>query len=212
MSRRPPTISWGVWRRSSASGRRRSSTTNRPWPSTSSSTPAMSRRQPTISLGMVAQEQRQWAQAEQYYQQALAIYIEFNDRYAQAATYHQLGMCGAGAAPVGAGRAVLPTGPGHQNRVQRPLCSRRQPTISWGGWRRSSASGRRQRQDLLTSLQTYVAFKDEHNLGIVLRSLARLWRDSGDVSLAGRRRRSARHEPAEVERLFAATVEEEGTA
>ena len=41
---------------------------------------------------MVAQEQRQWAQAEQHYQQALAIYIEFNDRYSQASTYHQLGM------------------------------------------------------------------------------------------------------------------------
>lgn len=42
-------------------------------------------------LGMVAQEQRQLAQAEQYYQQALQIKIEFNDRYSQADTYHQLG-------------------------------------------------------------------------------------------------------------------------
>jgi tetratricopeptide (TPR) repeat protein len=39
----------------------------------------------------VAQEQRQWGQAEQYCQQALAIFIEFNDRYEQAGTYHQLG-------------------------------------------------------------------------------------------------------------------------
>ena len=39
----------------------------------------------------MAQEQRQWAQAEQYYQQALQLYIEFNDRYSQASTYHQLG-------------------------------------------------------------------------------------------------------------------------
>jgi tetratricopeptide (TPR) repeat protein len=43
-------------------------------------------------LGMVAGEQRRWAQAEEYYQQALAIFIEFNDRYFQASTYHQLGM------------------------------------------------------------------------------------------------------------------------
>jgi tetratricopeptide (TPR) repeat protein len=42
-------------------------------------------------LGMVAQEQRQWAQAEQYYQQALRIKIEFNDNFWQARTYHQLG-------------------------------------------------------------------------------------------------------------------------
>ena len=42
-------------------------------------------------LGVVAQEQRQWAQAEAYYQQALQIYIEYQDRYEQAKTYHQLG-------------------------------------------------------------------------------------------------------------------------
>jgi tetratricopeptide (TPR) repeat protein len=39
----------------------------------------------------VAEEQRQFPQAHAYYQQALAIRIEFNDRYAQAGTYHQLG-------------------------------------------------------------------------------------------------------------------------
>jgi tetratricopeptide (TPR) repeat protein len=43
-------------------------------------------------LGIVAQEQRQWTQAERYYQQALAIFIEFKDRHAQATTYHQLGI------------------------------------------------------------------------------------------------------------------------
>jgi len=42
-------------------------------------------------LGTAAEEQRRWGQAEDYYQQALAIYIEFNDRYEQAGTYHQLG-------------------------------------------------------------------------------------------------------------------------
>jgi tetratricopeptide (TPR) repeat protein len=40
----------------------------------------------------VAQAQRQWAQAQQHYQQALAICVEYNDRYSQASTYHQLGM------------------------------------------------------------------------------------------------------------------------
>jgi len=42
-------------------------------------------------LGRVAQEQRQWPQAEQYYQRALEIKQEFQDRYDQASTYHQLG-------------------------------------------------------------------------------------------------------------------------
>ena len=44
------------------------------------------------NLGRVAQEQRLWQQAEGYYQQALQIEEEYNDRYSQARTYHQLGM------------------------------------------------------------------------------------------------------------------------
>ena len=63
----------GRWRRSSGSGRRPRATTSRRWPSTSSSTTATRRRALTINWGVVAQEQRQWAQAEGYYQQALAI-------------------------------------------------------------------------------------------------------------------------------------------
>ncbi len=43
------------------------------------------------NLGQVAQEQREWTQAQVHYQRALEITIEFNDRYAQAGTYHQLG-------------------------------------------------------------------------------------------------------------------------
>ena len=46
-------------------------------------------------LGVVAMQQRQWAQAEQHYQQALALFIEFNDRYRQASTYHNLGIVAA---------------------------------------------------------------------------------------------------------------------
>ncbi|MFZ4657342.1 MAG: tetratricopeptide repeat protein [Caldilineaceae bacterium] len=43
------------------------------------------------NLGRVAQEQRQWDQAEAHYQQALALKIELNDRSEQAYTYHALG-------------------------------------------------------------------------------------------------------------------------
>ena len=43
-------------------------------------------------LGAVAREQRQWQQAEQYYQQALQIFGEYDDRYAQATIYGQLGI------------------------------------------------------------------------------------------------------------------------
>jgi len=43
-------------------------------------------------LGRVAEEQREWSEAERYYKDALKIKIEYNDRYAQAGTLHQLGM------------------------------------------------------------------------------------------------------------------------
>jgi tetratricopeptide (TPR) repeat protein len=40
----------------------------------------------------VAQEQREFEEARKNYNKALEIFIEFNDRYSQAKTYHQLGM------------------------------------------------------------------------------------------------------------------------
>ena len=42
-------------------------------------------------LGMVAQQQRRFAEAEAAYKQALEIYVEFNDRHSAARTHHQLG-------------------------------------------------------------------------------------------------------------------------
>jgi Tfp pilus assembly protein PilF len=41
---------------------------------------------------MLAEEQQQWELAEQYYLQALAIWIEFPNCYEQADTYHHLGI------------------------------------------------------------------------------------------------------------------------
>jgi tetratricopeptide (TPR) repeat protein len=42
-------------------------------------------------LGIVSQELREWDDARHNYHQALAIKVEFGDRYSQAGTYHQLG-------------------------------------------------------------------------------------------------------------------------
>lgn len=42
-------------------------------------------------MGIVAQNLREYAQARDFYQQSLAIFIEFKDRYSQALTYHCLG-------------------------------------------------------------------------------------------------------------------------
>ncbi|MFC3962140.1 tetratricopeptide repeat protein, partial [Nocardia jiangsuensis] len=40
----------------------------------------------------VAQDQRRFDQAEDYYRQALDLKLEFGDRHSAASTYHQLGM------------------------------------------------------------------------------------------------------------------------
>lgn len=43
------------------------------------------------NLGFAAREQRQWQKAENYYQQALQIFMEFDDRRSPAPIYHNLG-------------------------------------------------------------------------------------------------------------------------
>ena len=43
-------------------------------------------------LGDVAFDQRMFEEAKAYFQEALDIFITFNDQYAQADTYHQLGV------------------------------------------------------------------------------------------------------------------------
>ena len=44
------------------------------------------------NLGIVAQKLREYPQAQDYYQQALNILIEYGDRYSQGSTYGQMGM------------------------------------------------------------------------------------------------------------------------
>jgi tetratricopeptide (TPR) repeat protein len=86
-------------------------------------------------------------QAEQYYQQALALKLEFGDRYSAASTYHNLG------------------------RVAEEQAQ----------WRQAL-------QYFLSALGIYaIAAQNDataqENLGITLRSLARLWRVSGDSNV-----------------------------
>ncbi len=107
-------------------------------------------------LGKVAQEQRQWPQAEAYYQRALQIYVEFNDRYAQSNTYGQLGL----------------------------LAEAQQQ------WQQA-------RDYLLQTLQIFAEYEDNYSAGIVLRSLARLWKTGGDAGI-----------PASVAKILGASVEE----
>lgn len=61
-----------------------------------SKTAALARASVYHKLGMVADEQCLWPQAEDYYHKALDIHIEFEARYDQACSYHQLGNTALG--------------------------------------------------------------------------------------------------------------------
>lgn len=76
-------------------------------PSTSSSTTAAKTGRHLPPTGQFRPGAAPWAQAEQYYQQALAVFSDFAHRTGQAKTYHQLGSV-AQARAWSAGRAVLP--------------------------------------------------------------------------------------------------------
>ncbi|HLX57712.1 MAG TPA: CHAT domain-containing protein [Ktedonobacteraceae bacterium] len=147
-------------------------------------------------LGSVAEEQRQWQQAEAYYQQALQIKIEFNDRYSQAKTYHQLGR-------VAEEQRQWQQAEAYYQQALQIYIEFNDRYEQAGTYHQLGRIAEEQRQwqqareYFLTALKTYVEFEDNYTGGIVLRSLARLWKASGDASL-----------PAAIAPIVGASVEE----
>jgi len=147
-------------------------------------------------LGMVAQERRQWAQAEQYYQQALQLYIEFNDRYSQASTYHQLGM-------VAEEQRQWAQAEQYYQQALQLYIEFNDRYEQAGTYHQLGMVAEEQRQWMqareyfLRALKTYVDYNDTHNGSIVLRSLARLWQSSGDKDL-----------PVTIAKILDTTLEE----
>jgi tetratricopeptide (TPR) repeat protein len=147
-------------------------------------------------LGVVEQEQQQWIQAEQYYQQALQIDIKYNDRYAQAATYLGLGIVAqqqrrwqqAEQYYQQALQIFLEYNDRYaQAKTYGQLGLLEQERLQW-----SQAS-----DYLLRALEIFIAYKDNYFIGITVRSLALLWKASGNESL-----------PAAVATSLGASVEE----
>ena len=130
----------------------------------------------------MAEEQRQWGQAEAHYQQALALFIEFNDRYRQASTYHGLGMVAQAQRQWGQAEA-------HYQQALAIYSEFNDRYRQAGTYHQLGRVAEEQRQwpqareSFITALQTYVGYNDQHNLRIVQTSLARLHRASGDASL-----------------------------
>jgi tetratricopeptide (TPR) repeat protein len=133
-------------------------------------------------LGYVAQEQRQWEQAEKYYNRALEIKIEFNDRYSQAGTYGQLGI-------VAQKQRQWEQAEKYYNRALEIFIefndrySQAKTYHALGALVQEQKQWEQARAYALTALEIYAEYGDKHNLGIVLRALARIWKESNDDTL-----------------------------
>jgi tetratricopeptide (TPR) repeat protein len=133
-------------------------------------------------LGRVAQEQRQWQQAEQYYQRALQLYSEYNDRYNQAPIYHQLGRVAQEQ------REFQQAEQYYQQALQlfieyNDRYSQAPIYHNLGRVAKEQRQWQQAKDFFLHALEICVAAEDNYNRSIVLHSLARLWQASGDVNL-----------------------------
>jgi len=126
--------------------------------------------------------QREFEQAEDYYQRALDLYVEFGDRFWQAGAYHQLGtvageQCQWAAAESYYQQALaikIEFGDRYSQAStygQLGILAQEQ-----GEW--AAAGGY-----FLKALEIFAEYDDEHYLGVTLRNLARLWAAGGDAGL-----------------------------
>ena len=133
-------------------------------------------------LGYVAQEQRQWEEAEQYYKQALQIYIKNNDLSNQAPIYHQLGMVTSEQHQWQQAEAY------HQQALQllkdfNDRYNQARPYHQLGRVAQEQRQWKEASKFFLQSLEIDATYHDTYNMRIYLRSLARLWKASDDASL-----------------------------
>jgi tetratricopeptide (TPR) repeat protein len=144
-------------------------------------------------LGMVAQEQRRFAEAEDAYRKALEIKVAFNDRHSAASTYHQLGMVAQEqrrfADAEDAYKRALEIYVAFNDRYEQAETYHQLGGVA-EEQRRFADAGDAYKK----ALESYVDFDDLRGAAIVLRSIARLWAvtDKPDIVLW---RKSSRSRP-----------------
>jgi tetratricopeptide (TPR) repeat protein len=159
-------------------------------------------------LGQVAQGQRQWAQAEQYYQQALDIKIKFHNRYSQAGTYHHLGMLAEEQQQWELAEQYYLQALAIW--IEFPNCYEQADTYHHLGIvAQAQGQGEQARDYFLKALAITAAFENEHELTITLRSLGRLWRASGDTDLPQAIASILQTTPEDVEARLSSLLSEE---
>jgi tetratricopeptide (TPR) repeat protein len=130
------------------------------------------------------QEQRRWEVAEGHYRQALAIYVDFNDRYSQARTYHQLGR-------VAQEQRRWEEAEGHYRQALAIYVDFNDRYSQAGTYHQLGRVAEEQRrweearEYFLKDLEITAQSNDPHGLAITLRSLARLRQATNDDTLPG---------------------------
>jgi tetratricopeptide (TPR) repeat protein len=161
-------------------------------------------------LGRVAQEQRQWPQAEQYYQQALQIYIEFNARFEQAGTYHNLGAVAQEQRQWPQAehyyQQALQIYIEYNDRFEQARTYGQLGLMAWDQRQWEQAC-----EYLLQALDIFMEYKDNHNIGIALRSLARLWNESSDANIPTKVASAIGWTVEEVEAFFHKVIENDAS-
>jgi tetratricopeptide (TPR) repeat protein len=136
-------------------------------------------------LGYVAQEQRQWVQAEDHYRKALAIWVELNDHYEQADTYHNLGIVAQEqrqwAQAEDYYRKALALKIEFNDRHLQASTYHQLGSVAQGQRQWAQAG-----DYYLKSLAIFAEYQDEYHLSVALNTLARLWKTGEAADLPGK--------------------------
>ncbi|MCA9997398.1 MAG: tetratricopeptide repeat protein [Anaerolineales bacterium] len=136
-------------------------------------------------LGRVAEEQRQWETAVSHYQQALAIFIEFNDRYSQASTYHNLGH-------IAQEQRQWETAVSHYQQALAIFIefsdrySQASTYHQLGMVAQEQEKWQEAANYFLQTLEIDLEYKEEQSIRQSFGNLARVWKASGDEAIVGR--------------------------
>jgi tetratricopeptide (TPR) repeat protein len=152
-------------------------------------------------LGKVAQELREFERARNDYQQALQIFIEFDDRYSQARTYHQLGMVAQEL------REFEQARNDYQQALQIFIefddrYSQAGTYYQLGKVAEECQEFEEAQANYLKALEIYVEYNDNHTLGIVLRGCDRLYKSHPSPQLLSAISQVLNISDAEVLQLF----------
>jgi tetratricopeptide (TPR) repeat protein len=130
-------------------------------------------------LGRVAEEQRLWKQAEEYYQKALKTWINFNDIYRQASEYHQLGM-------IAEGQGQWEQAKDYYQKALKiyidfnDIHSQAKTIQNLGAIALEHNQWDIAQENLLKALEIFIEFEDQQNGVIALDNLASLWQVTMD--------------------------------